>query len=112
MTSGELRRPTYFILAALIDRPLHGYAIMKTARALSDGDVRLSTGTLFGALDRLEEEGLVRAGALTKVDGRARREYTLTDAGRDALAREAARMRSAASVVEARIAVVDLQPEA
>ena len=65
----EIRRSTYFVLAALLDRPLHGYAIIKRASELSDGEVRLSTGTLFGALDRLVESGLVEAGEEEKVDG-------------------------------------------
>lgn len=108
--SPEMRKSTYFVLAALVDRPLHGYAIMKCAEALSGGDVRLSTGTLFGALDRLEAAGLVRAGALEKVDGRSRREYSLTDAGSEALTREARRMREAANIVEGRISLLDPDP--
>src|SRR2546421_597687 len=53
----EIRRSTYFVLAALLDGPLHGYAIIGRAAELSGGEVRLSTGTLFGALDRLVESG-------------------------------------------------------
>ncbi len=49
----EIRRSTYFVLAALLDGPLHGYAIIGRAAELSGDEVRLSTGTLFGALDRL-----------------------------------------------------------
>jgi DNA-binding PadR family transcriptional regulator len=71
---------------------------------LSDGEVRLSTGTLFGALDRLVESGLVEAGEEEKVEGRVRRSYTLTHNGHAALAAEAGRMRRAARVVEARVA--------
>ena len=100
----EMRRPTYFVLAALLDGPLHGYAIIGRAGDLSDGEVRLSTGTLFGALDRLEDSGLVEAGEEEKVDGRVRRSYTLTHDGHAALAAEAGRLRRAARVVEARLA--------
>jgi DNA-binding PadR family transcriptional regulator len=100
----EIRRSTYFVLAALLDGPLHGYGIIKRANDLSDGDVRLSTGTLFGALDRLVEAGLVQAGEEEKVDGRVRRAYTLTQDGHSALAAEASRLRRAAGVVEARVA--------
>jgi DNA-binding PadR family transcriptional regulator len=64
--------------------------------------VRLSTGTLFGALDRLVESGLVEAGEEEKVEGRVRRAYTLTQDGHAALATEAGRLRRAARVVEAR----------
>ena len=100
----EIRRSTYFVLAALLDGPLHGYAIIKRASELSDGEVRLSTGTLFGALDRLGEAGLVEAGEEEKVEGRVRRSYTLTHDGHAALTAEAARMRRAVRVVETRVA--------
>ncbi len=99
----EMRRPTYFVLAALLDGPLHGYAIIKRAAELSDGEVRLSTGTLFGALDRLVDSGLVEAGEEEKVEGRVRRSYTLTEDGHAALAAEAGRLRRAARVVETRV---------
>ena len=102
--SVEIRRSTYFVLAALLDGPLHGYAIIKRAAELSGGEVRLSTGTLFGALDRLVESGLVEAGEEEKVGGRVRRAYTLTHDGHAALAAEAGRLRRAARVVEARVA--------
>ena len=100
----EIRRSTYFVLAALLDGPLHGYAIIGRATELSGGEVRLSTGTLFGALDRLVESGLVEAGEEEKVEGRVRRSYTLTQDGHAALADEAGRLRRAAQVVEARVA--------
>jgi DNA-binding PadR family transcriptional regulator len=100
----EIRRPTYFVLAALLDGPLHGYGIIKRAAELSGGEVRLSTGTLFGALDRLVESGLVEAGEEEKVDGRVRRSYSLTHDGQAALAAEAGRLRRAARVVEVRVA--------
>ena len=44
---------TYYVLAALLDERLHGYGIIKKASALSGGSVTLTTGTLYGALDRL-----------------------------------------------------------
>jgi PadR family transcriptional regulator PadR len=100
----EIRRPTYFVLASLLDGPLHGYAIIRRAEELSGGDVHLSTGTLFGALDRLVESGLVEAGEEEKVEGRVRRSYTLTQDGHAALAAEAARLRRAARVVETKVA--------
>ena len=100
----EIRRSTYFVLAALLDGPLHGYAIIKRANELSGGEVRLSTGTLFGALDRLVESGLVQAGEEEKVEGRVRRAYTLTQNGQAALTAEAKSLRRAARVVEVRVA--------
>ncbi|HKT02666.1 MAG TPA: PadR family transcriptional regulator [Rugosimonospora sp.] len=97
-----MREPTYFILAALQEQALHGYAIMARAEDLSGGRVRLSTGTLYAALDRLAGEQLVRVADEEVVNGRARRYYALTDAGRAALVAEANRMTQAAKVVTGR----------
>jgi PadR family transcriptional regulator PadR len=94
-----LREPTYFILAALQAEALHGYAIIKRADELSAGRVRLATGTLYTALDRLTGEGLVSVVKNEVINGRARRYYTLTDEGRTALRAEAVRMAEAAKVV-------------
>ncbi|GAA3747535.1 hypothetical protein GCM10022225_34150 [Plantactinospora mayteni] len=97
-----MREPTYFILAALQDAPLHGYAIVKQAQELSGGRVRLTTGTLYAALDRLTGEEMVRVAEEAVVNGRARRTYELTGHGLSALHEEAARMAAAARVVRDR----------
>jgi PadR family transcriptional regulator, regulatory protein PadR len=94
-----MREPTYFVLAALQDGPLHGYAIIKRAEELSHGRVRLATGTLYTALDRLSAEGYVRLVSEEIVSGRVRRSYGLTDTGAAALRAEATRMADAASLV-------------
>jgi PadR family transcriptional regulator PadR len=94
-----MREPTYFILAALQDEPLHGYAIVTRAGELSQGRVKLATGTLYSALDRLAGEGLVESVREEVVNGRARRYYALTPGGRAALLAEAAVMAQAAQVV-------------
>lgn len=94
-----IREPTYFALAALMDGPLHGYAIIKRAEELSDGRVRMAAGTLYAALDRLSAEGLVRVLSEEVVNGRARRYYGLTDEGVAVLRAEADRMTQAARVV-------------
>ena len=99
----ELRPPSYFTLAALIDGPLHGYAIMRRAAELSEGTVRVSTGTLYSILERALAEGLVVAGDPYVVSGRERRDYALTPAGRVELADETARMARAAHVVRSRL---------
>ena len=99
----EFRTPSYFALAALIDGPLHGYAIVRRAGELSDGAVRLSTGTLYALLERAIKDGLVVAGEPYLEGGRQRRDYTLTAAGRDELQREAARLARASQAVEQRL---------
>lgn len=99
-----MTEPTYFTLAALIDGPLHGYGIVKRAEEISGGTVRLRVGTLYGALERLLEQGLVEPAGEEVVDGRARRYYRLTGDGEAELRSESARLRSAADVVGARLA--------
>jgi DNA-binding PadR family transcriptional regulator len=94
-----MREPTYFILAALLGEPLHGYAIIKQAETLSQGRVKPATGTLYTALDRLVGEGYVHVVKEEVVNGRARRYYALTPGGRAALHAEAAHLAEAARVV-------------
>ena len=99
-----MREPTYFILAALLDGPGHGYGLIRAAAKLSDGRVKLTAGTLYGALDRLSTEGLVEVDREEVVSGRRRRYYRLTTTGHAALAEETDRLRSAAEVVGERLA--------
>ncbi|GLY76061.1 PadR family transcriptional regulator [Actinoallomurus iriomotensis] len=94
-----MSEPTYFILASLLDGPLHGYAIIKRAEELSGGQVRLAVGTLYGALDRLASNGLIAIDREEIVDGRPRRYFTITDDGADAVTQEAKRMAQAARIV-------------
>lgn len=94
-----MREPTYFVLAALIDGPLHGYAIIKRAEEASHGRVRLATGTLYTALDRLTNEGYISLVGEEVVNGRTRRSYGLTESGAAALQSEATRMVEAARLV-------------
>jgi PadR family transcriptional regulator, regulatory protein PadR len=94
-----MREPTYFVLASLLDGPLHGYAIIQRTLELSGGRIRLATGTLYTALDRLAAEGYVELVTEEIVHGRARRSYGLTSSGAGALRAEATRMAEAARLV-------------
>jgi PadR family transcriptional regulator, regulatory protein PadR len=101
----EFRTPSYFALASLIDGPLHGYAMVRRAAELSDGAVRLSTGTLYALLERAMDEGLVVAGEPYLEGGRQRRDYALTQDGRRALQAEAEQLARAARTVTRRLRV-------
>ncbi|MFI1963467.1 PadR family transcriptional regulator [Streptomyces pathocidini] len=97
-------RPTltesqYFILAALMDGPLHGYGIVKATERATDGRLKLAVATLYGALERMEQTGLVVADHEEIVDGRARRYYRLTEDGTARLEQEALRMQQASAHV-------------
>ena len=89
-----LTETTLLILMSLSTGPRHGYAIMKAAEALSEGRVRLSTGTLYGALKRLLDDDWIRRveDPLPIVTERERKAYTLTNQGRRVLNAEIGRM--------------------
>ena len=91
-----------FILASLALGERHGYGIAQDAEELSEGRVRLTAGTLYGALNRLSADGLVAQTREAVVEGRRRRYYRLTAAGRTALADETARLRSIAAALSPR----------
>lgn len=80
------------LLAALEPGPAHGFGVMAELRRRTGGSVDLEGGTLYPALRRLEEAGLI-SGAWTTASGRRRREYQLTEPGRHALAEERGRWR-------------------
>lgn len=98
-----MQEPTLLLLTALADAPRHGYALIQEIAAISDGRVRMRAGTLYGALDRLLGQGLIRVESDEVVDGRARRTYALSDTGRGALAVEAERLRAVAAEAERRL---------
>ena len=94
-----------FILASLTGGELHGYGIAREVGALSNGRIKLTAGTLYGALNRLASDGLIGERREEVVEGRRRRYYRLTGAGHAVLAEEAARLRSAADVLSTRSAM-------
>lgn len=100
---GPLQEPTFLILAALAAQPLHGYGVIQEVAELSGGRVTLRPGTLYGALDRLVDQGLVVADREEVVDGRLRRYYRLADEGAAVLEAEAARLTSNAAVAITRL---------
>lgn len=101
--TGPLQEPTFLILAALAAQPLHGYGVIQEVAELSGGRVTLRPGTLYGALDRLVDQGLVVADREEVVDGRLRRYYRLADEGAAVLEAEAARLTSNAAVAITRL---------
>jgi PadR family transcriptional regulator, regulatory protein PadR len=68
--------------------PLHGYAIAARLEQVSGGALQLNMGTLYPALMRLEQRGLLRGNWATTATNRKARFYSVTPAGRRQLARE------------------------
>ncbi|MET7865304.1 PadR family transcriptional regulator [Micromonospora taraxaci] len=99
-----LREPTFLILTALAGEPLHGYGLIGAVTALSEGRVTLRPGTLYGALDRLVDAGLVEVDREEVVDGRLRRYYRLSPTGDTTLTAETERLRRNVEAATARLA--------
>ncbi len=85
-----LTESTYYILLSLCS-PQHGYGIMQQTEELSHGRVRLAPGTLYGALTSMTDKGWIVQ--LPVEDGSRRKEYRLTENGRNVLKKEIARLK-------------------
>jgi DNA-binding PadR family transcriptional regulator len=103
MTNRPVQEPTFLILTALAAEPQHGYGIISDVARISDGRVHLRAGTLYAALDRLREEGLIEVDHEEIVDARLRRYYRLTRSGAGRLAAEAERLRRHANAASRRL---------
>ena len=85
------------VLLALADGDKHGYAMLKEVSEQTNGEVQLSTGTLYGIIKRLLTDGLiseVRNRPASSNDDQRRRYYRLTADGRAVAVTEARRMES------------------
>ena len=87
-----LTEPVLLILTSLAAHPRHGYALIKDIELLSSGRVRMSTGTLFGALRRLLEDGWIERFEQEDT-ARQKQAYRLTTAGIRQLHLELERMK-------------------
>ncbi len=99
-----LTEATFFILLSMASVPRHGYAILKDVAELSENRIRLSAGTLYGALARLLDlEWIERLDSdVPDESGRPRKEYRLTDLGRRILAAETRRLESLVTLARMR----------
>lgn len=96
---GALTEVTFYILLSLFT-PKHGYAIMQFIEENTGGRLSLGAGTLYGALNTLEEKGwIARYG---NNEGR-KKEYLITDLGKEITAKELTRLqeltRTAAKII-------------
>jgi len=92
MQAFPLSEPVFLVLLSLAEQPRHGYSILKDVESLSGGRVQLSTGTLYGALQRLLGDGWIQRVEEGETP-RDRRTYKLTSRGRRNLQMEIERMR-------------------
>lgn len=90
--------PVYQILLSLADRELHGYAMIQEIRERSGGEVDLTPSTLYGAVKRLEDDGLIEEAKErpdSLLDDSRRRYYRITTLGREVARAEARRLERA-----------------
>ena len=99
-----LTEPVLLILMSLAAGPRHGYALMKDIEALSNARVRLSTGTLYGALRRLLQDQWIERFEQDDTS-RDKQAYRLTEEGRRQLEREVDRMKQLARAASARLRI-------
>lgn len=97
-----LTEPVLLILLSLADKPRHGYALMKDIETLSAGRVRMTTGTLYGALRRLLEDDWIERFEQEDTS-REKQAYRLTSAGRKQMAAELERMKQLTRAAAARL---------
>ena len=97
-----LTEPVLLILLSLAGKPRHGYALMKDIAELSQGRVVLTTGTLYGALRRLLEDGSIER--FNQEDtSREKQSYRLTAFGKKQLQGELSRMKEVTRIAAARL---------
>ena len=101
----------FHVLLALAGDDLHGYAILKEVEMRTEGEVKLSTGTLYGIIKRLLNDGLIieRHERPAAHDER-RRYYRLTPQGREVAATEAERLEKVVALARSRHLLKRTQP--
>ena len=86
-----LSEQVLWILVSLSRQPQHGYSLIRDVEALSDGGTRLSTGTLYGAIRRLIDDGFIEP-IDTADTSRDKQTYQLTQSGHARLQTEMGRL--------------------
>lgn len=91
-----LTETTFYILLALLE-PAHGYLIMQKVEDLSNGEVRLAAGTLYGAIENLMKLKFIRP---VPSDDKRRKVYQITEKGREILILDLERIKHMAKITE------------
>jgi len=109
-TPSNLSALEYHVLLAIVEHPLHGYAIRDAIEVESREAVSPRAGSLYRVISRLVSAGYVREADPPSDEppypGRERRYYALTDEGREALADEARRLEGSAALALERLGVL------
>ncbi|PWL42324.1 MAG: PadR family transcriptional regulator [Clostridiales bacterium] len=79
---------TSFYILLCLQEESHGYNIIRKVEKLTDGEIRISPGTMYGSLSKMEKDGLIR---FVREEDK-RKIYFITDFGKDVLALEMKRI--------------------
>lgn len=79
----NLTQQEFMISASLADKPMHGYAIARNISDSTDGQVKLSPGTLYGNINNMVDMGLIKLERKQEKSGRMQKVYGLTELGRE-----------------------------
>lgn len=92
-TNEPLSESYFYILLCLSRGPQHGYGIMQRTEQLTDGEVAIGSGTMYGATSNMMKKGWIRETLSDEPGLERRRLYELTEAGQEALRAEIERLR-------------------
>lgn len=84
-----LTEAVYYILLSL-NKPFHGYGIMRNIENMSEGSIKLAPGTLYGALNTLLEKGWIKQ--VESVENNRKKEYVITETGIEVMKAEIYRL--------------------
>ncbi len=80
---------TGFYILLCLQEPNHGYGIVQTVETLTDGEIRLTPGTMYGSLSKMEKDGLIQ---FVRAEEK-RKLYCITELGREVLDLELSRIK-------------------
>ena len=90
----------FYILLSLYHTSMHGYGIMQKTAELSQGNVKIGSGTMYGATENMMKKGWIRETFSDNPEDKRKRLYELTDSGRDILEQEIRRLKHLVEISE------------
>ncbi|MDD3221049.1 MAG: PadR family transcriptional regulator [Clostridia bacterium] len=90
----------YYILLCLYHSPNHGYGIMQETARLSDNNVKIGSGTMYGATSNMMKKGWIQETLSDNPEDKRKRLYALTEAGRDIIEQEIQRLKHLVDIAE------------
>lgn len=82
----------FYILLCLYEKPLHGYGIMQEAARLSDGNVKIGSGTMYGAVSNMLKKGWIEEMENEDPNDSRKKLYRMTLDGKEVLITEIERL--------------------